>query len=134
MIKIFVKKKVQDDKEDLDTSLPRFPTLEALKAKFNPNAIDENNSDDEYENGYKILKSRLLVAPKVTDETEEGKEIKENDDDDDELYGDFEDLEATENQDQEEEQNKSTKQQKMRTILLILMLKKKRKKKKTMIT
>ena len=105
----FVKKKVQDDKEDLDTSLPRFPTLEALKAKFNPNTIDENNSDDEYENGYKILKSRLLVAPKVTDETEEGKEIKENNDDDDELYGDFEDLEATENQYQEEEQNKSTK-------------------------
>ncbi|KAG7663243.1 BMS1 [[Candida] subhashii] len=89
----FRKKDIKEIAEDLDTMKPVYPSVEDLKAKFDANSIDEENSDDEYENGYKILKSRLLVAPKLND-ADKQEDGSDEDDDEEELYGDFEDLEA----------------------------------------
>ncbi|KAL6450739.1 BMS1 Ribosome biogenesis protein BMS1 [Candida maltosa Xu316] len=101
----FTKRVVHEYQEDLDLSKPSFPALEKLKEKFDASIAD---SDEEYENGYKILKSRLLTAPKMNDDedNEEGGAENNNDgdDDDEELYGDFEDLEAEDNH--EESNNK----------------------------
>lgn len=76
--------------KDLDSYARTYPSLDELKAKFDPARI-ENDSDEEYESGFKILRDRLLVAPKLSDDKEGG----DNDegDEDEELYGDFEDLE-----------------------------------------
>lgn len=76
--------------EDLDTFIPSYPSVEKLREKFDASKIEE--SDDEYENGYRQLKERLLVAPKLTDD-KENEEASGEGDDDEELYGDFEDLE-----------------------------------------
>lgn len=83
---LFRKKDTTKVYEDLDTFIPSFPDIDALRARFT------ENSDDEYENGYQILKDRLLVAPKLNDENGDGEENEEGDADE-ELYGDFEDLE-----------------------------------------
>lgn len=80
--KFFKKKQGAQSGDDLDSSVPKYPSLEELRNKFDSSRIDD--SDLEYENGYRELKSRLLVAPKITDNQESGE--------DDE--GDFEDLEA----------------------------------------
>lgn len=77
--------------EDLDTFIPSFPGIEELRAKFNASNIDD--SDEEYENGYKNLKERLLVAPKLSEEKEDGGKEAGSEDVEDEIYGDFEDLE-----------------------------------------
>ncbi|RKP31117.1 DUF663-domain-containing protein [Metschnikowia bicuspidata] len=71
--------------EDLDTFVPAYPVLEELKLKFDAARLED--SDDEYENGFRRLKDRLLAAPKLSDDAKEGE------DNDEELYGDFEDLE-----------------------------------------
>lgn len=75
--------------DDLDTFIPEYPSLEKLREKFDASKIED--SDDEYENGYRVLKERLLVAPKLSDD-KENEEAGEGDEDE-ELYGDFEDLE-----------------------------------------
>lgn len=80
--------------EDLDTFIPSYPSIEKLREKFDSSKVED--SDDEYENGYKILKERLLAAPKLTDDNKEGEENAAEGDDDDEVYGDFEDLEEGE--------------------------------------
>lgn len=101
----FKKKQTASTTEDLDNFIPSFPPLEDLKRKFNPDGGDDDDNDDkEYENGYQILKTRLLVAPKVTDESSEGKE--DVGDDDEEVYGDFEDLETGEKHEEVEEDKK----------------------------
>lgn len=86
----FQKKDTAAVSEDHDTFTPLYSSLEELKQKFD-SSNSEENSDDEYENGFQILKDRLLAAPKLSEdgETKEGDEG----DDDEELYGDFEDLE-----------------------------------------
>ncbi|RLV94185.1 Ribosome biogenesis protein BMS1 [Spathaspora sp. JA1] len=89
----FQKKDIQESREDLDTLRPKYPSLEELKTRFT-----EGSDDEEYENGYKILKSRLLTAPKMNDE-EKGEA---NGEDDEEIYGDFEDLEGKSDQDEAE--------------------------------
>lgn len=78
--------------EDLDTFIPQYPSIDKLRVKFDSSKIED--SDDEYENGYKTLKERLLVAPKLSEaeKTEENGEGGDEDDDE-EVYGDFEDLE-----------------------------------------
>lgn len=78
--------------EDLDTFIPQYPSIDKLREKFDSSKIED--SDDEYENGFKILKERLLVAPKLseTENTEENGEG-HDEDEDEEVYGDFEDLE-----------------------------------------
>lgn len=76
--------------EDLDTFIPEYPSLEKLREKFDASKIED--SDGEYENGYRVLKERLLVAPKLSDD-KENEEAGEGDEDE-ELYGDFEDLEG----------------------------------------
>lgn len=91
----FTKKDGHDVSEDLDQFIPSYPSLEELKKKFDITTANDENSDDEYENGYQSLKARFLVAPKSagskTDEAEG--------DEEDEVYGDFEDLEGEENAD-----------------------------------
>lgn len=83
----FKKKSSHESEKDLDTFVPSFPSIEELRAKFDASRVED--SDDEYENGYRILKDRLLAAPKLADDPEkEGAG-----DDDEELYGDFEDIE-----------------------------------------
>lgn len=77
--------------EDLDTFIPQYPSIEKLREKFDSSKMED--SDDEYENGYKILKERLLVAPKLSDDTKENGEGEDEENEDEELYGDFEDLE-----------------------------------------
>lgn len=77
--------------EDLDTFIPQYPSIEKLREKFDSSKMED--SDDEYENGYKILKERLLVAPKLSDDTKENGEGEDEKNEDEELYGDFEDLE-----------------------------------------
>lgn len=69
------------------------PTLEELRAKFDPMRIDD--SDEEYENGYRLLKSRFLSAPTVA-ENENGEEEEDEN-------GDFEDLEEGDNDNDEDE-------------------------------
>ncbi|WPK23764.1 hypothetical protein PUMCH_001010 [Australozyma saopauloensis] len=86
----FQKKDTATVSKDLDTFIPSYPDLEALKQKFNPGRT-EDDSDEEYENGFQILKGRLLVAPKLSDNAEEDGDAEG--DEDEELYGDFEDLE-----------------------------------------
>lgn len=88
----FQKKDIAVITEDHDTFTPSYANLEELKVKFDPTRTEEN-SDEEYENGFQILKDRLLVAPKLSEngETKEGEGG--DDDEDEELYGDFEDLE-----------------------------------------
>ncbi|RCK55765.1 Ribosome biogenesis protein BMS1 [Candida viswanathii] len=83
----FTKKKGQDYQEDLDISKP---------------------DDEEHENGYKILKSRLLIAPDLASQGDaigEGNESSTvNGDDDEELYGDFEDLEVEDKEEEDEDE------------------------------
>lgn len=96
----FKKKSTGGQSEDLDTFIPKYPSLDELREKFDASRIED--SDDEYENGYRILKSRLLVAPKLEEGEKAGND--ENDDDDEEeVYGDFEDLEDGENHEEEKE-------------------------------
>lgn len=93
----FKKKDVKELSEDLDNSKPMFPPVEQLRKRFSADNVDD--SDEEYENGYAILKKRLLTAPKLNDGEEEqndGADDVGEGDDDEELYGDFEDLEAEE--------------------------------------
>ncbi|KAK6455165.1 uncharacterized protein RJT20DRAFT_129882 [Scheffersomyces xylosifermentans] len=92
----FKKKDTKDASEDLDQFQPEYPPIEELKAKFNPQSIEETDSDAEYENGYQILKSRFLVAPNLKPSSKD----EDGGDDDEEVYGDFEDLEAEENTDE----------------------------------
>ncbi|EER32353.1 ribosome biogenesis protein BMS1 [Candida tropicalis MYA-3404] len=107
----FTKKKTLNYHEDLDLSKPSFPSLEVLKAKFDKN--NDSSSDDEYENGYKLLKARLLTAPDLNSsndvEGDENNGGNNGDDDDEELYGDFEDLEAGDNDGDEESEKPQTK-------------------------
>lgn len=88
----FKKRDTKTQSADLDFFIPNYPSLEELKAKFDPSTVED--SDEEYENGYRILKDRLLAAPKLNDE--EKKETEGDDDEDEEVYGDFEDLEGEE--------------------------------------
>ncbi|EGW31489.1 uncharacterized protein SPAPADRAFT_140826 [Spathaspora passalidarum NRRL Y-27907] len=99
----FQKKDVQESSEDLDTLRPKYPSLEELKARFS-----SEDSDEEYESGYKILKSRLLTAPKMNDDEEQKDE---EGDDDEEVYGDFEDLEA-EGEDSEQQEDEDEDEEK----------------------
>ncbi|KAI5953290.1 BMS1 [Candida jiufengensis] len=84
----FKKRDVKEISEDLDNFKPKYPSLDELKARFNA-----ENSDDEYENGYSILKKRLLTAPKLDDDDDDETPKGDGDNDEEELYGDFEDLE-----------------------------------------
>ncbi|KAK6462239.1 hypothetical protein DFJ63DRAFT_151336 [Scheffersomyces coipomensis] len=95
----FTKKNSNDASADLDTFQPTYPSIEILKQKFSSETVEEENSDEEYENGYKSLKSRFLVAPKLNS-NEDGDENDEEGDDNEkeDLYGDFEDLEDEENE------------------------------------
>lgn len=84
----FKKKDTRTETGDLDTFAPLYPSVEELRAKFN-----NEDSDEEYENGYQSLKSRFLAAPKLNSE-DTSKGEAENEDEDGDVYGDFEDLEA----------------------------------------
>lgn len=95
----FKKRDSKTQSEDLDTFIPSYPSVDELKAKFDASTIED--SDEEYENGYRMLKDRLLAAPKLNDE--EKKEDDDDDgDDDEEVYGDFEDLEGEDGGDGED--------------------------------
>lgn len=85
----FFTKREAKTEEHEDSFAPQYPDVETLRAKF-------NESDDEYENGYKLLKERLLVAPKLSGDAE--------DDNEEEVFGDFEDLEAEVAEDGEKEE------------------------------
>lgn len=89
----FKKKDTRDASKDLDQFMPSYPPIEQLKEKFDASTIDDVDDDDEYENGYKILKSRFLAAPKLNDESNNGEDGEVDDENEDEVYGDFEDLE-----------------------------------------
>lgn len=89
----FKKKETKESSQDLDQFAPTYPSVEVLRAKFDANM---DNSDEEYENGYKQLKSRFLVAPKMSDDPEKANENGE--DNEEEVYGDFEDLEEEQNE------------------------------------
>lgn len=80
--------------EDLDTFIPSFPGIEELRAKFNASTAED--SDEEYENGYKVLKERLLVAPTLSDDKKDDGEEAADENSEGEVYGDFEDLEGDE--------------------------------------
>lgn len=100
----FKKKDTSLVSEDLDTFIPSFPPIDELRAKFDASTMED--SDEEYENGYKILKERLLVAPKLNEESKDANKEAgddDDDDDDDEVYGDFEDLEDGENNEANDE-------------------------------
>lgn len=86
----FRKRDAADACAELDNLDFSYPSLEELKRKFDP-AGAEKDGDEENENGFRILRNRLLVAPKLSDGS--GDKEGEVDDDDEELYGDFEDLE-----------------------------------------
>lgn len=77
----FFKKKDEKISEEKEYSI-LFPALEDLKHKFDVSRIED--SDEEYENGYRQLKSMFLTAPNLSDD---------KDDKGEDLYGDFEDLE-----------------------------------------
>lgn len=94
----FKKRDTKTQSEDLDFFIPSYPSLDELKAKFDPSTVED--SDEEYENGYRVLKDRLLAAPKLHDEEKKEGEG-DGDDDDEEVYGDFEDLEGEEGEDGE---------------------------------
>lgn len=94
----FKKRDNKTQSEDLDFFIPSYPSLDELKAKFDPSTVED--SDEEYENGYRVLKDRLLAAPKLNDEEKKEGEG-DGDDDDEEVYGDFEDLEGEEGEDGE---------------------------------
>lgn len=96
----FQKKDTATVSEDLDKSIRSYPDLEQLKAKFDPSR-SEDDSDQEYENGYKILRGRLLAAPKMSDD-KDGEGEEGDGDDDEEVYGDFEDLEDGEGDDDDD--------------------------------
>ena len=88
---------------DLDAFVPTYPPLDELRAKFDASRL-EPDSDDEYENGYKILKDRLLVAPKLLEDGQaEGAD--EDGDDSEDAYGDFEDLEGESGSENEDDEN-----------------------------
>lgn len=89
--------------EDFDTFIPSYPTVETLRAKFDPSRVDDD--DDDYENGYQSLKGRLLLAPLVKDGEGEG-EGGEGEDEGEDEEGDFEDLEAEGNEDEEKSGSK----------------------------
>lgn len=91
----FKKKDAKESSQDLDQFAPTYPSVEVLKAKFDASI----ESDDEYENGYQQLKSRFLVAPKMSEDPE--KAAAEGDEE--EVYGDFEDLEEAPEQPKEKE-------------------------------
>ncbi|KAK6200370.1 uncharacterized protein RJT21DRAFT_121270 [Scheffersomyces amazonensis] len=78
----FTKKSSAEVSEDLDQFQPTYPSIDILRKKY-------EDSDEEYENGYKFLKDRFLVAPKMSEENGDEKEG-----DEEEVYGDFEDLEG----------------------------------------
>lgn len=77
--------KSDNQKQSSQTS-SYYPPLDELKQIFDASRIDDE-SDEEYENGYKVLKLRLLIAPKLSENDD-----KEDGDEDEE--GDFEDLEG----------------------------------------
>ncbi|CAI5758512.1 unnamed protein product [Candida verbasci] len=99
----FKKKEIKQVDQD-DSIKPSFPSLEVLKERFE----EESNSDEEYENGYKILKNRLLTAPKLNEVDTEKQEDEGNEDE--ELYGDFEDLENEDQEEKEENQEQEDNQ------------------------
>ncbi|CAN3368637.1 ribosome biogenesis protein Bms1p [Diutina catenulata] len=86
----FFKQKQQADAAKLAANT-EFPSVDTLREMF-----DATNDDAEYESGYQFLKSRFLVAPKMTDEEAKAKG------DDEEVYGDFEDLEGEEGEEGED--------------------------------
>ncbi|KAF8003756.1 hypothetical protein HF325_001204 [Metschnikowia pulcherrima] len=88
---------------DLDAFVPTYPPLDELRAKFDASRL-EPDSDDEYENGYKILKDRLLVAPKLLEDGQAEGADEEGDDSED-AYGDFEDLEGENGSENEDDEN-----------------------------
>lgn len=97
----FKKTQASVQAEDLDAFVPSYPSLDELKAKFDASRLEaEDDSDAEYENGYRILKERLLVAPKLLEDGEGG----EANADDEEEYGDFEDLEGGDGDDGEDDE------------------------------
>ncbi|ODV78458.1 DUF663-domain-containing protein [Suhomyces tanzawaensis NRRL Y-17324] len=98
----FKKKSTQESSADLDQFVPSYPSVDELKIKFN---ADATSDDEEYENGYKFLKSRFLVAPKVGDSNGEDGDGQGEGDDDEEVYGDFEDLEDQDNNADEGDSN-----------------------------
>lgn len=98
----FKKKSTGGQSEDLDTFIPKYPSLEELREKFDASRIED--SDDEYENGYRLLRSRLLVAPKLEEGEKADNDENDDDDEEEEVYGDFEDLEDGENHEEEEEE------------------------------
>ena len=86
--------KKDDKKPSKDTNEDSaYPPLEQLKETFNPSRIDD--SDEEYENGYQVLKSRFLTAPNM----KPGDDEQGNEDENGELHGDFEDLEGDDGDD-----------------------------------
>ncbi|KAI3403966.2 BMS1 [Candida oxycetoniae] len=108
----FKKKDTKDTSADLDNLKPTFPSLQELKKRFNEN----EDSDEEYENGYEVLKKRLFSAPKLNnnnnndddnDDDDEGntKNVGEDEDNDEEIYGDFEDLEEENQGDNSKEED-----------------------------
>ncbi|GEQ68954.1 hypothetical protein JCM33374_g2624 [Metschnikowia sp. JCM 33374] len=92
----FKKTNARQVSEDLDSFIPSYPSLDELKAKFDASRLEDgSDSDAEYDNGYKILKERLLVAPKLSEnDGENANDGDANDENDEEVYGDFEDLEG----------------------------------------
>lgn len=90
----FFKKKSAPSVKETENSSTRL-SLEELKIKFDASRVDD--SDEEYENGYNILKSKFLAAPKLND----GQNTEGNGEGDEEVYGDFEDLEAEGAEDQQ---------------------------------
>lgn len=83
-----------DDVKQPSQNLSYYPPIEELKTIFDASRI-EDDSDEDYENGYKLLKNRLLVAPKLTLDGDS----KENAIDEDDEFGDFEDLEGGDEED-----------------------------------
>lgn len=83
----FFKKKAID--EDFKLTKSEFPELEILRLLF----CQVGDDDDLPENGYQSLKNRFLIAPKLAENDGEDDTEAEN------VDGDFEDLEADENED-----------------------------------
>lgn len=79
----------KSDTKILASGSDYYPPIEELKQIFDASRIDDD-SDEDYENGYKLLKTRLLTAPKLSSD----KDDKEGGEEDEE--GDFEDLEEGE--------------------------------------
>lgn len=98
----FKKKNNSSSTGDLDRFSPVYPSIEDLKEKFNESSLNDQTDDEEYENGYQILKSKFLVAPKLNDSNAE--DAGQDDGSDGELYGDFEDLEDEDGEEDQEDQ------------------------------